>query len=222
MTLAEPVPPPMPPNSLYSLLGVSEDAKQDDIVKAYRQKALKEHPDKGGDVNSFDDLNKAYGILCDDKQRSSYDDELARQREKAQLVEGGRQNVSGTSAGYVSRKQAQAPMPPVREKTAPTPGSKRQCAFKVAQPGKPQHCADEWKGMGSGAGILKMITDDVTPKEKTERLLEQYSKLPRGKEKKREWVSGLRGKEKFDLKAAAKKREEKERQKWAGWIAKSK
>lgn len=33
----------------YDLIGVPKDATMDQIKKAYRKKALKEHPDKGGD-----------------------------------------------------------------------------------------------------------------------------------------------------------------------------
>lgn len=33
----------------YDLLEVPKDATMDQIKKAYRKKALKEHPDKGGD-----------------------------------------------------------------------------------------------------------------------------------------------------------------------------
>lgn len=33
----------------YDVLGVTKEATQDEIRKAYRKKALKEHPDKGGD-----------------------------------------------------------------------------------------------------------------------------------------------------------------------------
>lgn len=33
----------------YDVLGVAKDASFDEIKKAFRKKALKEHPDKGGD-----------------------------------------------------------------------------------------------------------------------------------------------------------------------------
>ena len=36
-------------NKFYNLLGVKKDASQDEVKKAFRKLALKEHPDKGGD-----------------------------------------------------------------------------------------------------------------------------------------------------------------------------
>jgi len=195
--------------TLYALLGVDEEATQEDIIRAYRQRALEQHPDKGGDKDDFDALNKAYATLNDDTRRRAYDLQLAKERERELLVEGGRSTFS--------KQQLQAPMP--RIKTAPTPGSKRQAQMRTSQPGKPQCCAHEWKGMGSGKGLLKMLTDDVTAEERTQKLLDQYTSLPRNKEKRQEWTNGLRGKEKQDLKAAAKRKEEKERAKWSSWLS---
>lgn len=207
--------------TLYSILGVGEVCSTEDLTRAYRQKALQQHPDKGGDADRFNLLKKAYGVLSDGQSRQVYDDDLARARDRATLVEGGRpvdMDVCGTTTtGLPSGKQAQAPL---RAKTEPQHGSKRQMKMRCSQPGKPMMaCAAEWKGMGSGISMLKMLTDngDVSDDKKTQQILDKYVALPRGKEMKKKWVGGLRGKEKQDLKAAAKKLEEAERAKWANW-----
>lgn len=44
----------------YDLLGIGKDATDKDIKKAYRKKALKEHPDKGGDEEKFKEITKAH------------------------------------------------------------------------------------------------------------------------------------------------------------------
>ena len=36
-------------SKFYNMLGVEKTASSDEIKKAFRKKALKEHPDKGGD-----------------------------------------------------------------------------------------------------------------------------------------------------------------------------
>ena len=58
----------------YDLLGVSRDASDSDIKKAFRKKAQELHPDKqGGDEAKFKELNKAYGVLSDKQKRAQYD-----------------------------------------------------------------------------------------------------------------------------------------------------
>lgn len=191
----------------YELLGVDDGAEIEELTAAYRQRALAEHPDKGGDAARFHEIARAFKVLSDPEARKAYDEKLAKAMERAQLVEGG---PSGGAAA-VSAKQAQAPM--ARQKTAPMPGSKRQAKMKCGQPGNYNACSEEWKNMGSAFRVLMAITDDVTPEQKTEKLMDDYAALPRGKDKKREWVSGLRGKDKQDLKLSAKKREEAARAK---------
>jgi DnaJ family protein A protein 2 len=45
----------------------------DEIKKAYRQKALKEHPDRGGDKEKFQAIQQAYEVLFDKEKRDLYD-----------------------------------------------------------------------------------------------------------------------------------------------------
>lgn len=58
---------------LYELLEIAKDADAKVIKKAYRKKALKYHPDKGGDEKKFQEISKAYEILSDPAQRQIYD-----------------------------------------------------------------------------------------------------------------------------------------------------
>jgi curved DNA-binding protein len=62
----------------YKLLGVPEDASDDDIRKAFRRLAFKYHPDKniGQEKEAeakFKDINEAYGVLSDASKRRQYD-----------------------------------------------------------------------------------------------------------------------------------------------------
>lgn len=57
----------------YDLLGVEKDATLDQIKKAYRKRALKEHPDKGGDPEKFKEMTAAYEVLSDRDKRELYD-----------------------------------------------------------------------------------------------------------------------------------------------------
>jgi len=60
-------------NELYNILGVSKKATTKEINKAYRMKALKNHPDKGGDEEVFKKIAGAYEILKDEEKRQVYD-----------------------------------------------------------------------------------------------------------------------------------------------------
>lgn len=61
----------------YDALGVSRDADQSDIKKAYRRLAMKHHPDRNqGDPKSeqkFKEIKQAYSILSDEQKRAAYD-----------------------------------------------------------------------------------------------------------------------------------------------------
>ena len=58
----------------YKTLGIEKNSSQDDIKKAFRQKAHQFHPDKpGGDDAKFKELNEAYQVLGHPKKRAQYD-----------------------------------------------------------------------------------------------------------------------------------------------------
>ncbi|TEB36094.1 chaperone dnaJ 3 [Coprinellus micaceus] len=57
----------------YDLLDVAPNASEPELKKAYRKKALRLHPDKGGDPELFKEVTHAYEILSDPQKRSLYD-----------------------------------------------------------------------------------------------------------------------------------------------------
>jgi molecular chaperone DnaJ len=61
----------------YRVLGVSRDASDDAIKKAYRKLAFQHHPDRNPDSTQAQakirDLNTAYEVIGDPEKRGSYD-----------------------------------------------------------------------------------------------------------------------------------------------------
>jgi hypothetical protein len=60
-------------NNLYYSLNLNENCTFDEMKKAYRSLCLIHHPDKGGDPNKFNKINKAYKILSNETCRKLYD-----------------------------------------------------------------------------------------------------------------------------------------------------
>jgi molecular chaperone DnaJ len=64
-------------NNYYEILGVSKDATQDDIKKAYRKLAIQYHPDKNPDnpeaETKFKEAAEAYETLSTPDKKSNYD-----------------------------------------------------------------------------------------------------------------------------------------------------
>ena len=57
----------------YKTLGVNRNASQDEIKKAFKKQAMKHHPDKGGDANTFQQINEAYETLGNSNKKQQYD-----------------------------------------------------------------------------------------------------------------------------------------------------
>lgn len=196
----------------YDILGVHSDIEPDELKAAYRQKALLEHPDKGGDQDRFDAILRAFHLLQDPEKRLEYDEDLARAASAAILVEGAPLTRS-TGEGVAHKK------------TAPTAGSKRQKDW--------HNQSEDWAGEKHGSKVLENIrlalTDAQGPmsqkapeemlKDQTEALFEKYRELPNGSKGKQAWVNSLNPKQKQALKAYAKTLEKEaldKAKKWAG------
>ena len=57
----------------YFILGVSKDASSELIKKQYKKLALKHHPDRGGDPETFKKVSEAYQTLSDPDKKNEYD-----------------------------------------------------------------------------------------------------------------------------------------------------
>ncbi|QBR02928.1 J domain-containing protein [Paraburkholderia pallida] len=89
--------------TLYDLLGVGDDANDEELKRAYRRSAMKAHPDRnvGREASAhaqFQAIKEAYAILSDPVQRRVYDavyaeemGRLSREREEAARAQAARE-----------------------------------------------------------------------------------------------------------------------------------
>ena len=64
---------PVDTDKLYEVLGIDKNADSRTVKKAFRKLAVKHHPDKGGDVEKFKEINAAHEVLSDPEKRKTYD-----------------------------------------------------------------------------------------------------------------------------------------------------
>jgi molecular chaperone DnaJ len=60
----------------YEVLGISRDATEEEIKKAFRKLAFQYHPDRNredGATEKFKEINEAYEVLSDADKRAAYD-----------------------------------------------------------------------------------------------------------------------------------------------------
>ncbi|PKG85979.1 molecular chaperone DnaJ [Colwellia sp. 75C3] len=83
----------------YETLGVSQDASEKEVKKAYKKLAMKYHPDRtqGDKVKeeTFKEVKEAYEILNDDQKRAAYD-----QYGHAAFEQGGHGGGGGQGGGF--------------------------------------------------------------------------------------------------------------------------
>jgi DnaJ-class molecular chaperone len=69
----------MPKETYYDILGVSKDATDSDIKKAFRALSLKYHPDRNPNEDTtekFQKIGEAYETLSDPEKRNQYENEM--------------------------------------------------------------------------------------------------------------------------------------------------
>lgn len=78
------------PENYYEVVGVAEEASEDDIKKFYRRQCMLVHPDKTSQPRAneaFQILQKAYATLSDQTKRSQYDYDLNYKEQFEEKVE---------------------------------------------------------------------------------------------------------------------------------------
>lgn len=81
----------MTEQNYYRLLGVNTTASSEEIKRAYRQKAIRYHPDKNPSnkaLEEFRQISEAYNVLIDSKSRAEYDRKLISREEKLRNFSG--------------------------------------------------------------------------------------------------------------------------------------
>ncbi len=87
----------------YDVLGLSKDASQEEVKKAYRRLARKHHPDvsKEDDAEErFKEINEAYKVLSDSERRAKYDQYGHAAFEDGGMGQGGFGGFGGGFGGF--------------------------------------------------------------------------------------------------------------------------
>lgn len=97
----------MTERNYYEVLGVSKDASQNEIKKAYRKLVRKYHPDVNKDAGATEkatEVNVAYGVLGDKEKRAEYDAMLENPYANQQGGQGSQQDFSDFYRQYAEQQ----------------------------------------------------------------------------------------------------------------------
>ncbi|KAJ3265504.1 hypothetical protein HK104_006283, partial [Borealophlyctis nickersoniae] len=88
----------------YGILGVSKDADEETLKKAYRKQALKWHPDRNPNNKEmadrkFKEVSEAYEVLSDKNKRAVYD-QFGEEGLKGGMPNGAGGGAGGFPAGF--------------------------------------------------------------------------------------------------------------------------
>lgn len=143
----------------YKLLGVSRDATDDEIKKAYKKMALKWHPDRNGGSEEaskkFKEISEAFEVLSDKDKRTIYD-----QVGEEGLKGGGGGPASGagfpgfaSSSGFPGGATFSFTSGPGGSPFASSTGGARPGGFAPTDPQKIfEQIFSQFGGMGGGFG----------------------------------------------------------------------
>lgn len=106
------------PTDYYQILSIPKEASDAQIKKAYKEKALKYHPDINKEENSakyFQLINEAYHVLINSESRKKYDFQLKYSEFLTSTTDIKRRHPA--DARYYERKSRALPAKkPIREK----------------------------------------------------------------------------------------------------------
>jgi hypothetical protein len=123
-------------NDYYELLGVPRSASDLDIKRAWRKKAQRAHPDRGGSEAAFNQLRLAYETLSTPTEKARYDAELDRDQEAAA------QDKLRRDAAYRASQQRRANV----ERPYPRTPQRRESTLSSSWRRAPHFVRDNAKG----------------------------------------------------------------------------
>ena len=158
--------------TVCAVLGVDRDSTDKDIKKAFRKLSMTAHPDKGGDAQKFQVIQRAYEVLSNEELRLVYDHaghEGLDQHEKSQnapaspfdaFFGGGQQR--GVNKGPDAKVEMQVSLDDMYNGNEVSMSIKRRVVCRNCKGRKnwgQQHCAD----CGECPPEIKMVQQQVAP-----------------------------------------------------------